>query len=169
MAILRIILVVALIAGCVYVVTRAPWKARLDPTPFTAELPDAPLWAKPEAPGIGVFEQFHKVPEGTEIVVILNRRKIFAMLSVVVVGLFFAFGLAGTIIQKRPDSSDVAFSLWLSLGLLGGVAASALIGQASGHQFSFFPECLLAGFVTGLLICIRSRARLPAVKSGAKE
>jgi hypothetical protein len=174
MTILRIILLVALFGGCAYVVMRAPWQAQLAPSKISSDLADAPLWAPPEAPGIEAFEQFRFLkdgpPQGMEIVVVLNSRKFFGLLSVVIVGAFFLFGIVGTIIQKRPETSDVAFSLWLSLGLLAGVVASAMIGQAmSREQFPFFSECFLVGFVAGLLIAIRSRTRLPLGEASEKS
>lgn len=171
MTILRVVLVLALLAGCSCIAFMAPWQARLAPDFFTTDLGSAPVWQKPEAPGIEAFEIFENLsepPQGSEIVVELNKRKIFGLLSLVVVGSFFLFGLAGTIVQRRPETSDVAFSLWISIGMIGGVIVSGMLSQAMNKgQFPFFSECLLVGFVAGLMIAIRSRTRLPASRKSS--
>ena len=178
MGLLRLLLVVGLIAGCAAVAFRAPWQARLAPEAFLHDLGNAPIWSPPEAPLLGEFEGFEmgaEPPEGTEIVVELKRRGFFGRFCIVIVMLFFTFGVIGTFIQRRPSSSDVVFSLWLSVGMVLGIFASATLGHmGSGReQFPFFSECLLVGFVIGLLIAIKSMTRLPigagSDKSSAKE
>ena len=166
MGILRILLVLGLLAACAYLSLRAPWEARLDPTGFRKQLGDAPLWAQPEAPALETFPGFVKGAKlsdelGAKIVVELKGREFFGRGLRHRRRLFFVFGVVGTIIQRRPETSDVAFSLWLSLGLLGGVLVSATIGHMSGKNFPFISECLLVGFIAGLMICVKSQTRLP--------
>ena len=167
MGTLRILLVLGVLAACVYLALRAPWTARLDPTAIQIELGDAPLWRPPAAPALDTFPGFIKGAKisdelGAGIVVELNRRAFFGRACGIIVGMFFVFGLVGTFIQRRPETSDVAFSLWLSLGLLVGIVVSATIGQMGGKTaFPFLSECLLVGFIAGLMICLKSQTRLP--------
>ncbi|MDA0811794.1 MAG: hypothetical protein O3C21_05305 [Verrucomicrobia bacterium] len=176
MGILRILLVVGLIAGCAFVALRAPWRASLmtdfTPTATFKDLGNAPIWAPPAAPKKGDFAEFgnqEDIPPGTpgynvvidtglRIVVELDKRALFGKACTLVIGLFFLFGIAGTIIQRRPETSDVAFSLWLSLGMLGGVVTSTTLGQAGvkSESLPFFSECLLGGFIVGLLIALKT-------------
>lgn len=169
MGILRILLVLGLLAGCAFLVFRAPWIARLDPTAIEKQMGNAPLWAPPATPALETFPGFVKGAKlseelGARIVVEVARMAFFARACTTIVGLFLLFGIAGTIIQRRPATSDVAFSLWLSLGLVAGIVVSATIGRM-GHGgtavFPFLSECLLAGFVAGLMACIKSQTRLP--------
>lgn len=172
MSILRILLVLGLFAGCTYIVSQAPWKAFLEPAMFHVDMGNAPLWSPPETPGLDQFDGFYEgaeVPDGAEIVVKLNRRVFFGRACVIIVGLFFAFGILGTLVERRPESSDVVFSLWLSIGMLLGIVVSVSLGHAAGtEQFPYFSECLLAGFVVGLLIALKSRTRLPLSKGKSK-
>lgn len=182
MGILRIILVLGLVAGCAYLALRTPWTARLAPSATTMELADAPFWAPPEKPQLNEFPGFVKTPEipreeginitidtGVEIVVEVNRRLFFGRACGVIVGLFLLFGIVGTIIQRRPETSDVAFSLWLSLGMSGGILASATVGHLGGQgSLPHLSVFLLVGFVVGLSICIRSQIKPPLPKQKGK-
>jgi hypothetical protein len=176
MGILRILLVVGLIAGCAFVAFRVPWRASLTtdftPTATFKDLGSAPLWAPPAAPEKADFKEFGNqddIPPGTpgynvvidtglRIVVELNKRALFGKACTVIVGLFFLFGITGTIIQRRPDTSDVAFSLWLSLGMLLGIVTSASLGHAGirSESLPYFSECLMVGFIAGLLIALKT-------------
>ncbi|MCB1095490.1 MAG: hypothetical protein KDN22_07905 [Verrucomicrobiae bacterium] len=177
MGILRILLVVGLIAGCAFVALRAPWRASLTtdftPTATVKDLGNAPIWAPPATPKKSDFKEFSGqddiqpgtpgynvvIDTGLRIVVELDKRAMFGKACTVTVGLFFLFGIAGTIIQRRPDSSDVAFSLWLSLGMLLGIVTSASLGHAGvvrSESLPYFSECLLVGFIAGLLIALKT-------------
>ena len=175
MGILRILLVLGLLAGCVFLAARAPWYARLDPTQIEKELPAAPLWAPPETPALETFPGFIKGAKisdelGASIVIELNRRALFGRACGFVVGMFFLFGVTGTIIQRRPESSDVVFSLWLSIGLLGAIIVSGTIGHLSGREvFPFLSECLAVGFFAGLVIALKSQTRLPFARRKRKS
>lgn len=190
MGILRILLVVGLIAGSAFVALRAPWRASLKtdftPTATFKELGNAPIWAPPATPKKGDFDEFEEqgdVPPGTpgynvvidtglQIVVELDKRALFGKACTVIVGLFFLFGITGTIIQRRPETSDVAFSLWLSLGMLGGIGTSVILGHAGvkSESLPYFSQCLLVGFIVGLLVALKSHPLIGAAKAtkGAK-
>ncbi|MGK0188843.1 MAG: F0F1-type ATP synthase assembly protein I [Verrucomicrobiales bacterium] len=176
MGILRILLVLGLIAGCAYLALRAPWTARLAPSGTTVKLGDAAIWAAPETPPLDAFPGFGESSEaprvddgiritvdtGVQAVVELDRRAYFGKACVVIVGLFFLFGIIGTIIQRRPETTDVAFSLWLSLGMLAGILTSATVGHFRGQEtLPLVSLFMLVGFLMGFIICIRSQMSPP--------
>jgi len=170
MGILRLLLVAALIAGGAFLALRTPFFAYVDGTDLRLHLETAPFWSPPETPKLGAFEGMPRdadLPDAT-IRVVVNRRQLFGALFVTVVGLFFLFGLIGTLIERRPDSMDVSYSLWLSLGMLLGALGSLLIAHLTPDPtdiFPYLPESIAVGFIAGLLINWKGRRRLRGLDS----
>lgn len=174
MTLLRILLVVSLLIGGLWNSWHVPWQGtfRLHigasaGQPHTLPLKDAPFFAPPQKPSIDAFSKVANPFLDRSMYSIAlepRRHELFTRVAQWVVGSFFAFGVLGCVIQRkrRPVTSDVAYSLALSLGFIVGTMASALAARVveNGDRLPWLSQCWAIGVVGAFVITFLRRRAL---------
>ena len=172
MILLRILLLISLLIGGVWLSWHVPWEATLRLNVGAAAgqahsipLKETPIFAPPTRPSIDSFTKIANPYLDRSMYVIEvapKRHEIFTRAAQWVVGSFFAFGLLGFFIQKKPVTSDVAYSLSLSLGFIVGTMASALLARVleNGDRLPWLSHCWTAGVAGAFVITFLRRRDL---------
>lgn len=165
---LRMLLLISLLGGGLWLAFHAPWKARAEVLGLTyrVELEDAPYFQPPAAPPLSAFEgkvSPYLDPQSVAVEVYLDRPRFFSRVAGLVIGSFFLFGVAGYFVDRRPLGSDVAYSLALSGAFLASSMACLLAARVADRPglVRWMPIFWAVGAVGALVATVLARRSIP--------
>ncbi len=162
----RILLIITLLVEAVVISWNVPWRARASTLGmnYLAARPDAPFFKPPDKPTLRDFQgrvsEFLD-PKTVDVVVEVDRQKLFDRIALAIVIPFFVFGLLGLLVQKRATTLDVAFSLALSGGIVLGTVGVAIVNsyRDSALPPSRMPLFWAGGIALTCLLTVATRQR----------
>jgi hypothetical protein len=168
---LRLLLILCLLVGGLILSLRVPYLTKADfngVTYFGKVTQEVPFYeGRPPAKLAHLDGQLSPwlKEDSVAMETMLDKTSLFERGAVLVVGCFLLYGLVGLFVDKhRPRGMDVAYSLGLSLGLIGATFASHLAADFYDRPFSFlwFSYFWTGGFVLSFFLTLLIRRRAGA-------